>query len=156
MKARFLRCSSCTALVICCFAAVGGLGRADDQAASNAKIKELQKQRLQAATVARDDLFNQFRADDLLTEVNTNGFAHLLLDSNKLVLQARLDLCDTKEDRLRATEQSIKEFEPTVAIYQRHFQTGIVGSTAPYRMAQALLLEMQIAQEKAKLEDRKR
>jgi hypothetical protein len=150
MKTRFLSGSSCAALAICCFAAAGGLAQADDRADAKSKINELQKQRLAAAVAARDDLFGQLRADDLLIEVTTCGFTQQLLDAHKLVFQARLDLCDAKADRIKAIENTIKEFQPTLTIFERHFQNSIVGSTAPYRLGQALLLEMKIAQEKAK------
>jgi hypothetical protein len=137
--------SSCVILAV-------GWARADDRADSNARIKALQQQRLQAAVAARDDLFRQLHADDLLIEVTTCGFTGQLLEAHKLVFHARLDLCDAKADRIKAIDQTIKEFQPTLAIFERHFQNSIVGSTAPYRLAQALLLEMQIAQEKAKQE----
>ena len=151
MKTRLSRGASIgIILAVCCLLAIADSARADNPPDATARIKELQKQRVAAAVAGRDDLFNQLRADDLLTEVNTCGFTQQLLDSHKLVLQARLDLCDTKPERLKAIQQTIAEFKPTLAIFERHFQNQIVGSTAPFRLGQALLLDMQIAEEKAK------
>jgi hypothetical protein len=124
--------------------------RADDKPAGRDKIRELQKQRLEAATAARDYLVRQWKADDLLDSVNTPGFTGQLLESNKLVHHARLNLCDTKAERIKAIEDSIKEFEPIVALFEKHFKARIVDSTVPYRLAQAHLLDLQIALEKAK------
>jgi len=137
-------------LSLCCLIPAGGSASAADGGDAKARIKELQKQRLKALTTARDYLVGQFKADDLLTEVNSNGFIKQLFDANKMVLQARLDLSDTKADRIKALEESIKEFEPIVAAFEKHFKMQIVDSTVPYHLAQAQLLEMKIALEKAK------
>ncbi len=145
-----MKTSIAIVLGICCFVQIASRAHADNQPASNARIKALQKQRLAVAIAARDDLFNQLRADDLRDDVNTPGFTQQLLEAHKLVFLARIDLSDSNADRAKAIEQSIDDFKPTLAIFERHFQNRIVGSTAPFRLAQALLLEMQIAAEKAK------
>ena len=114
-------------------------------------VKELQKKRLDAAIVARDYLSKKWRDGSrdaaVADEVWTPGFNTQLLDAHRLVLQARLDLC--------AIEASIKDFEPILKRYEQYYQTRIVDSTPPFRLGQALMLEMQIALEKVKLEPRK-
>jgi hypothetical protein len=61
---------------------------------------------------------------------NTNGFTNQILDANKLVFHARLDLFDKKTERVKVVEDTIKEVEPIVALYEKHFKAGIVASTA--------------------------
>ena len=39
-----------------------------------------------------------------------------------------------------------------LALFEKHFQAGIVDSVVPYRLAQAHLLRLKIALEKAKQE----
>jgi hypothetical protein len=133
-----------------CLVLATAAASAADKADAKDKIKDLQKQRLKALTTARDYLVKQWKSDDLVTEVNTNGFLNQMLDTHKLVFQARLDLCDTTADRIKALEESIKDFEPVQAVFEKHFKAGIVDSTVPYHLGQAYLLELQIALEKAK------
>jgi len=47
-----------------------------------------------------------------------------MLEASKLVFQARLDLCDNKTERIKAIEQTIKEFEPVLAQFERHYKAA--------------------------------
>jgi hypothetical protein len=140
----------------CGLALIGNPVVAGGQTDAKDKVKELQKKRLDAATVARDYLSKKWRDGSrdaaVADEVWTPGFNTQLLDSHRQVLQARLDLCATKAQRTAAIEASIKDFEPILTRYEQYYQTGIVDSTPPFRLGQALMLEMQVALEKAKLE----
>ena len=152
MKANRLFSPLAAALFSCCLALAGPRAIADDAADAKGRIRELQKQRLKAATTARDYLVKQFKDDDLATAVNTNGFINQMLEASRLVLQARLDLCDGKPDRIKAIEETIKEFEPIAALYEKHYKSGIVDATVPYQLAQAQLLEWKIVLEQTKQE----
>jgi hypothetical protein len=144
-----------TALVLCsCWLAVADRGaRADDKADVKAKIKELQKQRLEAATKARDFLFNQLERGYIPSgAADTSVFFTQLVLLDKLVHEARLDLSETRAERIKATEQSIKQFEPIVAQFEKRYKEGIGNATVTFHLAEVHLLEMKIALEKAKLE----
>jgi hypothetical protein len=67
----------------------------------------------------------------------------------QFVFQARLELCNTKAERIKAIEDTIKEFEPIVAKLEQYDKEGIVDSTPPFRLAQAFSFELQIALQKA-------
>ncbi len=150
MKRHYL-INSLTAIisVVWCLALVGRGANADDRANANT-IKELQKLRLSAVTAARDYLVRQWRQGYLATAVNTSGFLGQLLGAHDLVYHARLDLCDTKAERIQATEEAIKAFEPIVAQFEKNFQAGIADSVVPYRLGQAQLLQLKIDLEKTK------
>jgi hypothetical protein len=144
-----------TALVLCsCWLALAGRGvRGDDQGAAKAKIKQLQKQRLEAATKARDFLFDQLERGYIPSgAADTSAFFTQLVLLDKLVYEARLDLCETRAERIKATEQSIKQFEPIVAQFEKRYKEGIGNATVTFHLAEVHLLEIKIALEKAKLE----
>ena len=149
---RLLNSFAAFVLFCCCLTLAGRCQSADDKAGAKDRIKDLQKQRLKAVTIARDYLVKQLKADDLAVSVNSNGFIRQLLDTNKAVYQARLDLCDGKAERTKALDVSIKETEPIVALFEKHFKDEIVDSTVPYHLFQAQLLELKIALEKARQE----
>jgi hypothetical protein len=144
-----------TVLVLCsCWLALAGRGaRADDKADGKAKIKALQKQRLEAATKARDFLFKELEQGYIPPGApDTSAFFTQLVILDRLVYEARLDLCETKADRIKAAEQSIKQFEPVVAQFEKRYKEGIGNATVTFHLAEVHLLEMKIALEKAKLE----
>jgi hypothetical protein len=145
-----------TMFLACGLALIGSPVVAGDKTEGKDKVKELQKKRLDAATLARDYLSRKWRNGSrdaaVADEVWTPGFNTQLLDAHRLVLQARLDLCTTRAQRIAAIEGSIKDFEPILKRYEDYYKTDIVDSTPPFRLGQALMLEMQIALEKAKLE----
>ena len=145
-----------TMFLVCALALLDSPVVAGDKTDATDKVKELQKKRLDAATLARDYLSKKWRDGSrdaaVAEEVWTPGFNTQLLDAHRLVLQARLDLCNTKAQRLAAIEASIKDFEPILTRYEQYYQTKIVDSTPPFRLGQALMLEMQIALESAKIE----
>jgi hypothetical protein len=140
------------ALLFCCLTLTGRCQSADDKADAKDRIKDLQKQRLKAVTTARDYLVKQLKADDLAESVNSNGFIQQLLDSNKTVFHARLDLCDSKAERTKAIEETIKETEPILEIFTKHLKKGIVDSPVPYHLFHAQVLELKNALEKARQE----
>jgi len=70
----------------------------------------------------------------------------------KLVLQARLDLAETKAERIKAIEETIKEIEPFVDAYEKRAKAGIGSGVADVPLAQVYLLELKIALEKTKQE----
>jgi len=144
-------------LFSCCLAMTARNATAGDKVDAKDKIKQLQKKRLEAATIARDNIVKRWRAgsrgsSDVETAVWTPGFQTQMLDAHKLVFQARFELCNTKAERIKAIEDTIKEFEPILAKLEQYDKEGIVDSTPPFRLAQAFSFELQIALQKAKQE----
>ncbi len=63
---------------------------------------------------------------------DVNGFLTQLLQANKLVFQARLDLSDGKPARLKAIEETIKEVDPIVAKLEKKYKSGTANTLVPY------------------------
>jgi hypothetical protein len=120
------------------------------KAGAQDKIKELQKQRLEAAKKARDYLAGVVQHGYMPKGVYTSTFVFRLVEVNRLVLQARLDLCEGRPERIKAVEETIKEFEPLVEKLQGLHKAGAAGSALYFHLAQAHLLELRIALEKAR------
>jgi len=138
-------------LCFCCLALVAATN-ADDKTSGKAKIKELQKQRLEAAKKANDIMVSNFKEGFLPAGADATTFVLRLGEVKKLLLQARLDLAETKAERLKAIEETIKEIEPLVDAYEKRAKAGIGGGGADVQLAQVYLLEMKIALEKTKQE----
>jgi hypothetical protein len=141
-----------SAMVLCSFCLLlVSATSADDKATGKDKIKELQKQRLEAARKANDILVNNFKDGFLPAGADTTSFLLRLAEVKKLVLQARLDLVETKAERVKVIEEAIKDIEPLVEAYEKRVKAGIASGAADAQLAQVYLLEMKIALEKAKL-----
>lgn len=144
-----------TAMVVfSCWLALAGCGTsADDKVDAKEKIKELQKQRLEAAKKARDYLLRAFQQGFLPPGIDDTGaFIFRLVEVNKLVFQARLDLCEKKSERIKVIEETIKEFEPLVAAQDKKAKAGQANATFNYHLLEVHLLELKIALAKAKQE----
>jgi hypothetical protein len=138
-------------VLLSCWLGTIDRARADDKVDPKDKIKGLQKQRLESATKARDYLVKQFR-DGFVPAgaVDTLPFTLQLVEVNKLVADARLDLCETKPERIKALEDTIKEFEPILDQFAKRNRAGIANATLPFHLLQAQILELKIALEKTK------
>jgi hypothetical protein len=138
------------AIVLCsCWLALADRGsNADDKASATARITELQKNRLAAAKKANDMLVSQLK-EGFLPAGGDTSFILRLAEVKKLVLQARLELADTKQERIKVIEDAIKEFEPFVEAYEKRSKAGI-GGVVEFQLAQIHLLELKIAMARAK------
>jgi hypothetical protein len=114
------------------------------------KIKRWQKERLEAATAIRDNYLNQRRNGLLPPGSDTIGLINKLLEVNKLVFQARLELCEGKQDRIKVLEETLKEVEPIAELCEKRLKAGAANSLVPYNLARIHLLELKIALEKVK------
>ncbi len=118
------------------------------------KIKDLQERRLKSAVKYRD----------YLAKATENGFFPLpgipdetawinqLIESNKTVCLARLDVATKKQDRIKALEEAIQAISPLVKVWEKRVEAGIIGATLPSERAKMELLELEIKLEKVKLE----
>jgi hypothetical protein len=108
------------------------------------KVKELQKKRVAKLTElhrliqneARIKLFDPFR----------------LFEVTEMLYKARLELCETKQDRINVLEEFVKESSKAVELLRERAQQGLAGSEVGLLIAEASLLEAQVALEKAKQE----
>jgi hypothetical protein len=123
---------------------------ADDKVGAKGKIKKLQQQRLDAANQARAYFFNQIAHGYLPPAVNSLAFYLQLAEVDKLAFQARLDLCETKRQRIKAIKESIEGFEPIVARIRQQSKSGVGTGKLALHLVQVHLLELKIALEKAK------
>jgi hypothetical protein len=133
----------------------GARANADDKASGKDRIKELQKQRLEAAQKANDIMVSSFKAGFLPAGTDATTFFLRLAEVKKLVLQAQLDLAETNAERIKAIEDAIKETEPLVDASEKSAKAGIGSGMVQFQLAQAHLLELKIMLEKAKLENGK-
>jgi len=140
------------AIVLCsCWLALADRGsNADDKANATDRITELQKNRLAAAKKANDMMVSQLKEGFLPAGGDTISFILRLAEVKKLVLQARLELADTKQERIKVIEDAIKEFEPLVEAYEKRSKAGIGSGVVEFQLAQIHLLELKIAMERAK------
>jgi cob(I)alamin adenosyltransferase len=142
-----------TAIVLCaCSLFLASATNADDKATGKDRIKELQKQRLEAAKKANDIMVSNFKEGFLPVGADATTFVLRLGEVKKLLLQARLDLAETKAERIKAIEETIKEIEPLVDAYEKRAKAGVGGGGVDAQLAQVYLLEMKIALEKTKQE----
>ena len=68
------------------------------------------------------------------------------------VLKARLDLCETKQDRIKVHEEMVREAEGLAGFVENKLKSGYSISQIDVLKAQAYLLECKIRLEKAKNE----
>jgi hypothetical protein len=156
VTATFLR-KSFLAIVVssCCLVLTATVAApADGPVDAKAKIKELQKQRSEVAQKARDLLVEQFKGGFLPSGFdNVDTFLLRLIDMHKLVLHARLDLAETKAERIQAIEETIKDVALLVKSLENKRNTGLASVPVNTYLAQAQLLELKIALERAKQEN---
>jgi hypothetical protein len=117
------------------------------------KIRELQKQRLEAATRVRDFYLQRVNKGFLpVGAADTVDFYNRLFDGIRLVHHVQLDLCDDRAERIKVVEKTIKEVEPLVAAFEKRFKEGMPNASLPYHLAQVHFLELKIELEKARQE----
>jgi hypothetical protein len=140
-----------TAIVLCsCCLVLANATNADDKAGAKDKIRELQKQRLEVAKKASEIMVAQLKAG--LMPAGMNTFLLRFVEVSNLLVQARLDLAETRAERIKAIEDAIKEFEPIVTPFEQMVKKEVGNAHANFYLAQAHLLELKIALEKAKQE----
>jgi outer membrane protein TolC len=121
---------------------------ADDKAEPSDKIKELKEKRLAVLV----------KISDILEERQRNGIVLHFDAVHKAkvdVLAARLDLAETKEDRIKVCEEAVKEATEWEAILKQSVEGGF-ASPIDLLKAQAATLESRIALEKAKAQGKKK
>jgi cob(I)alamin adenosyltransferase len=128
-----------------CWLALAARGTSADKVDAKDKIKDLQKQRLDALMKARERLVKQLENGFLPGAADTAAFMTQLRDVTRLVCQARLDLCAGKQERIKVIEESIKEFAPTVEALEKRQKAGVGNATVDFHLAQASLLELKIS-----------
>lgn len=105
----------------------------------NARIKELQKERLvllEQAHEAAMKLFQNSRVE----------YAELLATQREL-LEARIACAEKPEDRVKVCDEAIKDGVQSLEITKAH-REGARGTLLPVLKAQAYVLEIQIMKEK--------
>jgi outer membrane protein TolC len=130
-------------LAVVCFAAPPERpGRAADQAESGDRIKPLLKERLGTLK----DIY------DALVTAQARGAASLddVQQARGAVLRAQLDLCDTKEERVKLLESIVKEAREWEQTARKSVRSG---SSPPIDGMRATLarLDAELALEKAKV-----
>lgn len=114
------------ALVLLC--GTFGIAWAQQQVAKKERIRELQEERLAVAK----EFVN-------LMKVQANqgvGRSEELLNATRLLLEAELDLCLTKEDRIRVHQDMVKVAE---TIYEQHEQRVRAAITTRSELLRAKL-----------------
>ncbi len=106
------------------------------------KIKELQKKRLGLATEAYKLYLARFNAGV--------GLPVEVANAAKVLAQARLDVCETKEERIKACEQNLQDMEHLDKMVDQFAKAGTAPS-ADAALLRGYVVEAQIALEKAKL-----
>jgi hypothetical protein len=108
-------------------------------------------ERLEAATAVRDHYLRPWKNGTLPPGVgDANGLMNRVLEVNRLVSQARLDLCEGKQDRVRVLETAVKELQPVVEHCEKRYKVAAANSVVPYNLARLQVLELKIALEQAK------
>jgi hypothetical protein len=123
---------------------------ADDKVGAKGKIKKLKQQRLAAANQARAFLSDEMKAGYVPPAVNSLAFYLQVVEVDRLAFQARLDLCETKRQRIKAIKEAIEGFEPIVARIRQQSKSGVGTGKLAFHLVQVHLLELKIALEKAK------
>jgi dipeptidyl-peptidase-4 len=122
-------------------------------AGEKTKLKELQEQRLKAATKAFELIIQQpLQSGPSTNKGDASARVHLMLKASKLMLDARLDLCETKEERIQTYSDMIGKLEPLVEIAKKQFKAGTADSFYIFPLAKAYLLDIKVAMEKQKQE----
>jgi hypothetical protein len=127
-------------LFLCWLALADHGASGDDKVDANAKIKKLQQERLTAANEARAYLFNQISKGYIPPAGSSLTFYLQLAEVNKLAFQAQLDLCETKAERIKAIEKTIKGFTPIVEKIEKQFKKGAAGGKLAFNLVQVHLL----------------
>src|SRR5262245_49370944 len=83
---------------------------ADEKPVANAAIKELRRKRLETVIEIHKILHRRFEQGSI--------HVHELLQSRRSVLHASLDLCETKNDRIKAFEDMVTDAKEVLKKYQ--------------------------------------
>jgi hypothetical protein len=129
------------AVLLATWLTLTGLSLAGDKTGSKDKIKALQKERLAAATEAYKLTFERLKG--LLAQPLE------CFQSCKLLFEARLDLAETKEERIKAYEQYVTDTSEIARLCEVFGKNG-QGTKADMMTAKVHHLQAQILLEKAK------
>jgi hypothetical protein len=121
----------------------GNSGRPEVAAKARPSLKDLQRQRLEVLEQLHGVAANLFQSARIEYEA--------VLGAERDLLAARLEYADTREDRIKACDETIENAEKSLEIVQAR-KVAARGLASEALKAQAFLLEAQIAREKLETE----
>jgi outer membrane protein TolC len=140
---RFVR----LAVFVGCFASLlfyPRLVASADKAEARSKIKSLLQERLAVLQRIQRIVVARYQHGAISADV--------LRDAGISVLKARLDLCETKEERVRVHEDMVTDAEAWDKLAQAEYKSGVHGTEIDALRARAYLLDCRIDLERARAE----
>ena len=127
------------AIVAFVLIALAGVVAADE--ITEAKIKKLVEKRIEVRSQILRLVTTEYQQ-------GRNSFDKVV-EAQASLLSARLDSCETKEQRIKIHDEMVKAAETSLELAKKHFEAG-EATQADVLKGEAHLLEMQISLEKAK------
>ena len=139
----FIRSKTCALLAACALMLISGITLAARNAETNTKVRDLLKERLATAT----------KIHAIARVLHDGGKIRFeeVLDAQAYLLRAKLDLAQTREERIAVHEELLAVARETAKTMREQAQAGVVSTIDSLR-ADAGLLEVQIGLEKVKSE----
>ncbi len=127
---------------LACFLSFPGVLFAAENAKTADKIKDMLQERLNIAKIIQKTIKSQYEKGLVSYDV--------LHDAEAALLRAKLDLCQTKEERIKVYEDMVKEAEEWYSMAMTRHDAGYKITEVELLKTKDFLIECQIGLERAK------